>query len=639
MEYLKDNEEKRNIYIDNLPREEALHQFMERLSLSKGTEKVLVRAALGRITAEAVYATMSSPHYHSAAMDGIVLKASTTEGANERQPKMLKEHIDFEYINTGYPIEEKYDAVIMIEDVIPVEKGVIKLIESAYPWQHVRLVGEDVAVGEMLLPSKHCIRALDIGALLSGGVESLTVIQPMKVGIIPTGNEITRDLKHLAKGQIIDSNSGMFSGLVEEAGGIPTVYPPVSDEPKRLEEVIMQGVVENDLVIVNAGSSAGSKDYTADTIRTLGEVVIHGIAMKPGKPTILGVINEKPIIGIPGFPVSAYFAFMTFVAPIIRQMSGEGYSENKCQVYLSKRIVSSLKHEEYVRMTLGCIHDKWIGTPLQRGAGNTTSLVKADGVLTIPRNIEGYEKGECVDVTLMKSLLNIRSRTVFIGSHDLMLDVIGDIIPVSSAHVGSLGGLLAIQKGECHLAPIHLLDEDTGRYNENWISKFFPQGKVSVIEGIKRLQGIMVPKGNPKNIKGFEDLTREDICFVNRQKGSGTRQLIDFELKKRQIESDSIDGYNLEMNTHMAIAVAVDSGMADVGIGSYSAAKSLDLTFIPIGYECYDFLVRDENLEDGQVVQFIETLKSKHFQKRLEVLGGYAIENIGHIRKVGNCHD
>jgi putative molybdopterin biosynthesis protein len=636
MEGFVENKEKRNVYIDNMPKEEAIYRFMQRLSISGASEKVQVRDSLGRVTAEAIYAAISSPHYHSAAMDGIKLKTSITEGANERQPKILKEHIDFEYVNTGQPIDGEYDAVVMIEDVIPVDIGIVKIIEPAYPWQHVRLVGEDIAVGEMLLPSKHQIRALDMGALLSAGIESILVLKPMSVGIIPTGNEITRDINNLTKGQIIDSNSGMFAGLVKEAGGIATVYSPVGDETVKLKEAIIKALEENDLIIVNAGSSAGTKDYTSLVISELGEVVIHGIAMKPGKPTILGVVNDKPVIGIPGFPVSAYFAFMTFVAPIIRQVSKEKSIENKIFVNLSKRIVSSLKHEEYVRMTLGCINDRWIGTPLQRGAGNTTSLVKADGVLTIPRNIEGYEVGECLEVTLMKSLSEIKNRTVFIGSHDLMLDIIGDMISISSAHVGSLGGLLALQKGECHLAPIHLLDEDTGKYNENWVRKFFPNGKVSIIEGVKRLQGLIVLNNNPKNITGIKDLLRKDIRFVNRQKGSGTRQLVDFLLKKHQIESEKIEGYHLEMNTHMAIAVAIDSGAADIGVGSYSAAKSLGLTFIPIGYENYDFLVRDENLEDELVVLFLNTLKSEYFQNSLIKLGGYEIENIGCIKKAGN---
>ncbi|TCO77405.1 molybdopterin biosynthesis protein [Marinisporobacter balticus] len=634
MEHLRDDHSKRNIYIDNQPRLKAIEAYEEKLKQSKKQEEVSVYQSLGRITAQAVFANISSPHYHSAAMDGIAVLAEKTYGANERSPVILKESVDFCYINTGNPVADGYDAVIMIEDVIPEGEGLIKLLVPAHPWQHVRTVGEDIVKGEMIIPSGHKIRAIDIGALLSGGVVVINVLCPVKVGIIPTGNELTRDIETLEKGQIIDSNAWMFQGLVTEAGGLPTVYEPVEDNMKQLEEVICKAINENDFVIVNAGSSAGSKDYTVDIIRSLGEVIVHGIAMKPGKPTILGIIDNKGIIGIPGYPVSAYFSFRNFVEPFIRKLSGSPNDDEKTKAVLSKRIVSSLKHEELVRVTLGKVNGQLIATALNRGAGNTTSLVRADGVLTVPIHVEGIEAEENVEVQLLKPLEIIEKRAVFIGSHDIIIDILSDMMPISSSHVGSFGGLMAKRKGECHIAPIHLMDEATGDYNDAFVKKYFEDGTMSIISGVKRLQGIMVKKGNPKQIKGFADLSRDDVIFVNRQRGSGTRQLLDYELKKQKIDPKEVNGYDWEVNTHMGVAVAVDSNAVDVGLGIYAAADNMGLDFIPVGYEAYEFLVSNDDLNDDRIKKFLEIITSDIFKSSVLSLGGYQLDDIGTIRKI-----
>lgn len=630
---------KRHIYIDNQPKEEANARYQKLVNLKATWEVVAVEASLHRVSYEAVYAGISSPHYHGSAMDGIAVVASTTFDASETNPIVLEEGIDFDYVNTGNPIPIDKDAVIMIEDVDPCDDNKIQIIKPAYPWQHVRPVGEDIVKGEMIIPSKHKIRPMDIGALMCGGITEIKVIQKTKVGILPTGNEIIRDTSQIKPGAIIDSNSRMFEGLVSEAGGMATVYEPVIDDPNLLKEAILKGVAENDLFVINAGSSAGSKDYTADIIRELGEVVVHGIAIKPGKPTILGLIQGKAVIGIPGYPVSAYFSFKTFVDPMIRKANGLPIEVIHTQATLSRRVVSSLKHEELVRVTLGEVDGKIIATPLNRGAGNTMSLVRADGVLTLPRNVEGIDGGKVVDIQLTKTIDAIKASAVFIGSHDVTIDIIADLMPVSSAHVGSLGGILAMRKGECHIAPIHLLDIETGTYNDPIVRKYFPQGHMSIISGLKRLQGLMVQKGNPKSVKGFEDLVREDIIFVNRQRGAGTRQLLDYELASKSIDSEQIMGYQREMNTHMAVAVAVESGGADVGLGTLSAAKAMDLDFIPVGFESYEFLVADKTLEDPRIKKFIEVLQSEVFKERVLALGGYEIEAIGQIRKVGDQND
>lgn len=626
----------RNVYISNMPVEEALDLYKSVLNLTVETEMIGIEAALFRKTSEAVFAKVSSPHYPAAAMDGIVLKAKDSYGACEKTPKVLVEGEHFEYINTGGLIPENKDAVIMIEEITQTAEGVIQIIAPAYPWQHIRPVGEDIVKGEMILPSGHVIRPMDMGALLNGGVEEVKVFKKTRVGILPTGTEVIQSIDELKPGKIIDSNSKVFEGLIIEGGGIPKRYAPIRDEREVLKVAIQKAVEENDMLIINAGSSAGSKDFTADLIKELGKVVIHGIALKPGKPTILGMIEGKPVIGIPGYPVSAYFAFETFAKPVLTWHSGEKKDKVAIKAILSQRVVSSLKHQELVRVTLGEVGSRLIATPLNRGAGATMSLVRADGVLSIPRMSEGIESSQEVDITLIKPLDKILERLVLIGSHDLILDVIADKMPLSSGHTGSMGGIMSMRRGECHIAPIHLLDETSGEYNKAYIKKYFSSGTMALIKGVRRLQGLMVQKGNPKKINGFSDLIREDIHYVNRQRGAGTRQLLDYKLQELQLDFKSITGYNQEMTTHMSVAVTIASGGADTGLGVFSAAQAMDLDFIPACYEEYDFLVPVSYLEDPRIKRFIDILKSEDFKEKLHIIGGYTLQNPGEVLKVGD---
>ena len=623
---------KRNIYIDNIDVDVAKKEYLDKLNIKAQWEEIDVVNSLGRVTFEAVYARLSSPNYNAAAMDGILVESAKTIGATEINPKTLEEGKDFLYINTGNPVVDPYDAVIMIEDVIQLGDGKVQILKAAHPWQHIRPIGEDIVATEMILPSKHKIRPIDIGALISGGIEKVRVYKKPKVGILPTGSEIIEDIKELETGKIIDSNSRVFEALTVEAGGLPKRYSPIEDDYEKIKEAVLKGVEENDILLIGAGSSAGSKDYTANVIEELGEVIIHGVALKPGKPTILGIINGKPVMGIPGYPVSAYLVFETFVTPIILKYIGlKEEKETFVDAIISKKITSTLKSRELIRVNLGYVKDKLIATPLSSGAGVTMSLVKADGIAIIPQSLEGVDAGGSVKVKLLKPLNRIKETLVSIGSHDMIMDILGDMVKLSSGHVGSMGGILAMKRGECHIAPIHLLDLETGEYNISYVERYFPGQKMALIKGVKRHQGFIVEKGNPKGIKDFSDLVREDVVYVNRQRGAGTRILLDYHLNKENIDPANIRGYDREMTTHMAVATAVKTGSATVGLGIYSAAKALDLDFIDIAYEDYDFLLPYELLEDERVKEFIRTLKSQEFKERVEALGGYGFENIGEI--------
>ncbi|MDO5707295.1 MAG: molybdopterin biosynthesis protein [Andreesenia angusta] len=624
----------RNRYIDNMDIEIAIDKYINEIDFTKNTEKISSIEAQGRITSKPVFAKKSSPHYNSAAMDGIIVNSEKTKGASEMNPKILKEGEDFLYINTGNPILEGYDSVIMIEDVIELGDGRVQINQSTHPWQYVRNIGEDIVATEMILPTNHKIRALDLGAIISGGVEEVEVYKKPKVGIIPTGSEIVEDITIEESGKITDTNSFMLAGSVIDCGGIPKRYNPIPDEYDKLKSGIDSASKENDLLLIIAGSSAGSKDYTSRIIDELGEKIIHGIAVKPGKPTILGKVNGKPVIGIPGYPVSAYIAFDSFAKPILLRFSGEKERVEYVDAILSKRVYSSLKNKELIRMNIGKVDTKLIATPISGGAGSTTSLVRADGIGEVPRNLEGMESGEIIRVKLLKNIEEIEEKLVSIGSHDLIIDIISDKISLSSAHVGSMGGIISMRKKEAHIAPIHLLDENSGIYNISYVKRYIPNENTVIIKGVQRIQGFIVPKGNPKNIQNFEDLLRDDVVFINRQRGSGTRVLLDYKLKEKNIDAESIKGYDLEYNTHMDIAQGVKSGNADVGLGVYSAAKALGLDFIEVAYEDYDFLIYEKSLEDKRVKKFINIIKSEEFKKQLEQMGGYRLLNTGEIIKV-----
>ena len=637
---------KRNLYLKTTPAEEAGEKYMQALEeagcLKPQTEIVNTYESLNRITAEPIFAKCCSPLFNSAAMDGIAVKSAKTAKAKEERPLILEPGTGYKIIDTGDPVKSPFDAVVMAEDVIEESGSDRVMITRSVPgWQHVRPIGEDIAAGEMLLPSHHTIRPVDIGVLLAGGILEVKLFKKPQVSVIPTGTEIIKPYENPSEGDIIDSNSGMFAAMVTEAGGIPHRCGIVPDDYQQIKEAVLGEIEKSDVVIINAGSSAGTEDYTVHVLREIGEVIIHGVAMKPGKPVILAVVGGKPVIGLPGYPVSAYLAFENFVEPVLRKMTGgnslSGLTSRKTvKAVLSKRIVSSLKHREYVRVKVGKVGDKFVCAPLARGAGAAMSLVRADGFCVIPQESEGFEAGETVDVELYNDIARIENTLVSIGSHDMILDVMNDMMAerfpgmnLSGTHVGSMAGLMALLRGETVIAPTHLLDEETGEYNISYIEKIFPGEKMALIKGVDRIQGIMVKKGNPLGIKGVEDLTR--VRYVNRQRGAGTRVLLDYKLKQAGITPDMIDGYDKEAATHMAVAALVASDEIDAGMGIKSAADAMGLDFVEVGTEEYDFAIRQENLELPQVRAFRQILESKEFHEKLEKMGGYGWHQAGRI--------
>jgi len=630
---------KRNLYLTNISVDEAQRRFAAHVNLQPKveTEEIEVVDALGRQTAEPVFAAYNSPLWDSSAMDGVMVISERTRGASEVSPVLLQRGTDYLPVNTGDPLRAPFDAVIMAEDIQEIDEDTIQIRQGAAPWQHVRPVGEDIVQGEMILPGGHRIRPVDIGVLLSGGVTRIVVRQLVRLAILPTGSELIESGDTPKPGNIIESNSRMLEGLIRENGGVPSRFPIVPDVHEDIKASLQAALEAHDMVLICSGTSAGTEDHTVRVLEELGKVIVHGVAMKPGKPVILAVVNEKPVIGIPGYPVSAYVAYKNFVEPLQNALAGQTETaEHTVEAVLTRRIVSSFQHKEYVRVKVGQIGDKLVATPLPRGAGAAMSLVRADGFCIVEQDWEGLEAGGKTKIILSRNLEDLAGTVVSIGSHDLILDIIADALPkfhpstfLSSSHVGSMGGLLALQRGEAHIAPIHQLDEKTGTYNVEIVKHLFPGKPMVLIKGVGRTQGIMVQKGNPLNIQTLDDL--RGAKYINRQRGAGTRMLFDYELKRANIDPAEIVGYEREAATHMAVAAAVAGGSADAGLGILSAANAMGLDFIPIAQEAYDFVSFSQFLETDHMRAFVEILKSPALQAEIKRLGGYDLTGCGEV--------
>ncbi len=635
---------KRRIYLHMKSPEEARELFLARFDLKAmlPPEEVATAAARQRVTAAPVWARWSSPAAHQAAMDGFAVAAANTYGARPESPRRLARGKEAHPINTGHLMPAGTDAVIMVENVPDPEADLLTVEAPVFPWHNVRRVGEDLVTGEMVLPEGVEITPWAQGAMLAAGVTRVLVRRQPLVIIIPTGSELI-SAADLSSGpppdSLVEFNSVILSGLVEEAGGLPEVWPITPDDPAVLTGVLERAVAAGNVILINAGSSAGSEDYTYQAVAALGEVLVHGVAMMPGKPTLLGVVKGKPVIGNPGYPVSAVLSFEEFAQPLIAGMAGRRLAPRPTiMVHPSQNLPSKPGLTEFIRVTLGRVGDRVMATPLPRGAGTITSLVRADGLLKIPALSEGLEEDRPVAAELLVTPEDIEGTLVVLGSHDNTLDLLATLLRrrdpklrLSSAHVGSLGGLMALRQGRAHLGGSHLYDPETNSYNVPYIQKYLAGMPLKLINLAWRQQGFMVLPGNPQDIHTVADLTRPGVRFINRQRGAGTRLLLDFILKQEGIDPAAVQGYDREEYTHMAVAANVESGTADVGLGILAAARALGLDFIPLTPERYDLVVPLATFRDRRFEELLAVINSPAFHAATEVMGGYDLKDCGKI--------
>jgi putative molybdopterin biosynthesis protein len=630
-------------FVSDVPAEQARRAWREACAAAGCPPRVdavvlPVGKAVGRVTAESVWARRSSPAFDSAAMDGIAVRAAETVGAAETRPVLLD---DFAVVDTGDPLPAGYDAVVMREHVYHTSDGRAELRAAVPPYQHVRSIGEDISATELLLPEGHRLRPVDIAACAAAGVVELVVRRPPRLVIIPTGDEIRPVGTELAPGEITDTNSMMLAAQAAEVGCETRTTDIVVDDPDLITAAVRKAAVDADLLILVAGSSAGRDDYTARVVAAAGSLAEHGVAVRPGHPVVLGTVAGQPptpILGAPGYPVSAALTFDIFAAPMLAALEGAAPRERPVTTArLARKLASAIGSDDWVRVRLGRVGADVVATPLPRAAGVLTSLVRADGLLVVPAGVEGHHAGEHVRVELLRGLADIERTIVAIGSHDLVLDVAASalratdpLITRASSNVGSLGGLVALRDGLCHLAGSHLLDPASGEYTLPYLDRIFsPDAELAVVRLVHRDQGLLVAPGNPLALTGIADLTRPDLRYVNRQRGAGTRVLLDHELGQLGIDPATISGYSREEHTHLGVAAAVAAGRADTGLGIHAAARAFGLDFVPVTREPYDLVLRSADLNDEVLAPWWSLLEQPDFRAEVEKLGGYSCAETG----------
>ena len=667
---------KRHVYLEDIPLAEAkktLQLALTEVGLWRPlpAETIPVSEAHGRITATAIWARLSAPHYHASAMDGYALRAQDTAGATETTPLRLtlvdspeaaeRVPCPAQAVNTGHPLPSWANAVVMIEHVQAVAddagRPAIEIRAALPPWQHVRPMGEDMVATELVLPANHKLRPVDLGALAGSGHATVAVYRRPSVAIIPTGSEliaIETAVSHPpAPGQIIEYNSLVLAAQIADWGGLPTRWPIVKDEPAAIRTAVQQAAQTHDLILLNAGSSAGSEDYTAHVVAELGQLLVHGVAVRPGHPVILGLIHPKsaiqqpkspiPIIGVPGYPVSAALTGEIFVQPLLARWQGQPvYEPPTIAATLTRKLNSPTGDDDFVRVAVGKVGDKVMATPMNRGAGVITSLARADGLLHVPRFSDGLPAGADVTIHLYRTEREIAHTLVAIGSHDLTLDLLAQFLAekgaglrLSSANVGSLGGLMALRRGEAHFGGCPLLDPDAGVYNESYVRRYLSGQEIVLVTLVGREQGWIVPPGNPRGLADWADVLRGDIRLVNRQRGAGTRVLLDYELGRRGILPPAdVPGYDREEYTYLAVAAAVASGTADTGLGIRAAARALQLDFVPLVHERYDLVLTRAAYESDLLQPLLALLADEGFRTAVAALPGYDITQMGQIRSI-----
>lgn len=652
-----------SVYLHDISLSEAQNRLQQALQAAGlwgllGVESIpLDEQACGRVLAEAVWARISSPHYHASAMDGFAVHSTETAGAQPASPVELscvdpKNSPQAVYVDTGDPLPPWTDAVVPVENVETLNENgelaaqirrpaAIRIRAAVTPWSHVRPLGEDIIATQLVLPAGHRLRPVDLGAVAASGNSNVQVARRPRIAILPTGSELVELGRQPEAGEIIEFNSLVLASQVNTWGGQATRLPIVADKLDLIQSSVKQAAKSYDLILVNAGSSAGSEDFTSQVVENLGRVLVHGVAVRPGHPVILGMLElaerPTPIIGVPGYPVSAALTGEIFIQPLLERWLGyQSPGKASLQATLTRKITSPAGDDDFIRVAVGQVGDRYLAAPLARGAGVITSLVRADGLVHLPPGIQGLPSGAPVTVSLYHSVEEIKRTLLIIGSHDISIDLMAQYMAkhnryISSANVGSQGGLMALRRGEAHLAGSHLLDPQTGEYNIPYLPQYLEDIPALLMGFVYRQQGLMIPKGNPKNIQNLNDLQRPDVSFVNRQRGAGTRVFLDYQLELLGISQKAIRGYNQEEYTHLAVAAAVASGRADCGLGIAAAAQALMLDFIPLAQERYDLVIPRQHYESELLAPLFDLLQQDDFRSAVSKLPGYDTSPMGKI--------
>ncbi|MCE1245265.1 MAG: molybdopterin biosynthesis protein [Firmicutes bacterium] len=602
------------------------------------TEIIPVAESLWRISAGPVAAERSSPHYYAALIDGVALMSSKTYGATRDNPLRLKIGKDAFFVDTGMPMPQGCDCVAPLDGSQLCTLEEVEITETIAPWQDVRPLGEDMAAREVILQKNQRINPFDVAALYTGGILEIEVVKKLKVGILPIGSGLIPAGQVPTVGQNVEITSQILKNLAKTWGAQTVVYDIVAENQEAISAKIDEILCETELLCVIAGPSRGT-ELIADYLQEKGELFSWGLKVKPGMSACTGAVKCCPVIGLPGYFSSSFIVFDLFAKPVIQRKMGAKIPERKTvRAYLSQNLKSTDGAVEFIRTNLGNVDNIPVAVPISRGADALMSLVRADGIIKIEADRSEIKAGEIVNIDLLRPDGDIRTKIMLAGTYDICFDLLRDKLleqfddlSLVMSNMGSMKGLAALGAGYCHIASVHLFDDESGEYNTPIIRRLFRDMPLIAINCFHRHLGFMVPKGNPKKIKNLFDLTRPDIKIINRFRGAGTRLVFDYHLRENQIDINQINGYSNEVHTHMTVAHAVSSGSADVGMGIAPAAKASGLDFIPLIKERLDLVIPKKFLNSYPVKSFMKILNSKEFKEEAGNLDGYDFGSTGTI--------
>ena len=630
-------------FLDVVSAEEARIRFERHLDLKPlPAETVTLAAALTRVLAHDVIATVDAPPFDRANVDGFALRAADTLGAGDSNPNILTLNAEViacgdapalevlpgsaTTIATGGVMPRGADAVIMVEQTELIEQGAprIELRRAVTPGQFISYAGSDIARGETLLRRGTRIGSREIGMLAACGLAAVDVVRRPKVAVISTGDELVALGQPLKPAGIYDSNGAIIAAAVVEAGGEPVAFGAIPDDAAALDTAVREALAQCDMVVLSAGTSKGAGDLSHQIVSTLGApgILVHGVALKPGKPLCLGVIGKTPLVLLPGFPTSAIFTFHAFVAPVIRAFAGlPPQAAETLQARVPVRIASELGRKEFVLVSLIDSGEGPVAFPTGKGSGSVTSFSQADGFLEIDALATALDAGVHAPVTLIGSAAQAPD-LVIMGSHDVALDVVVGALAergfsARTLAVGSLGGVAAATRGECDIAPVHLIDPASGQYNTHLAS-----AALALVPGWQRMQGILYRPGD-KRFEGKSSaeaiqtvLADSAMLMVSRNAGAGTRVLID-----KLLGGARPAGYANQPKSHNAVAASIAQGRADWGVAIQPVAALYGLGFLPVAPEHYDFLVVETRRSRPAVQAFLEALRDQATRARITTLG------------------
>lgn len=632
-----------SLELNLVPLEEALERWNNEIDFKKaakltGEEKIDVKDSLRRITAEDVPAKVSYPNFFMSGIDGIAVNSAITFNTSASNPMKLRLGEEGFFVDNGRQLPPACDAVIPIEKVKFHTIDLIEIYEKITPWENVRAAGHEVTAHEIIIPKNYKIRSLDIGAMLSSGVNKIKVRKKPRVGIISAGDNLMTLGKPLKEGYIYESTSYILSNILRELGAQPAIYDIAEENLDSLNKITAEAMAEEDIVVIIGGRSRGTS-LIVDLLIKTGELGVYGTCIKPGQSVCAGFIEGKCVVGLPHFPFSAFVAFEVFAQPVILKMLGlSAHSREKVSATIASTINSPFGIDEFMRVQLVNVGKKIVAVPVSRGADLLMSFVKADGVLRISKDISQISGGSIVEIELLTNRSNIDKNLIMMGTYDYTFNIIKNIIykldhkvNLHTYNIGSKQGLKAIKDGFAHFSGIHLFDSRSGDFNVPFVKEVLDGVPVIVLNLFHRYIGLVVKQGNPKNIKDLSDLKRADIKFINRNFGSGTRSIFDYALRKASVNPQEISGYAEESNNHMASAQAVASGSVDAALGIYVSAKALNLDFIPIMFERYDIVIPKKFLNDYKVQVLLHLINSEEFKKEVKDLQGYDFSYMGQI--------